>query len=53
MPIEAGSSAHLNDAAHCTSESGLDAFNGVAPRDAREYGVSVTVLNPGLVTTEG
>jgi NAD(P)-dependent dehydrogenase (short-subunit alcohol dehydrogenase family) len=49
----AGKWATQNGAAYCTSKFGLDGFNWVAAREAREYGVSLTVVNPGVVSTEG
>jgi len=49
----AGKWAMRSGAAYCTSKFGLDGFNWVAAREAREYGVSVTVINPGVVSTEG
>jgi len=49
----AGKWAAKSGAAYCTSKFGLDGFNWVAAREAREYGVSVTAINPGVVNTEG
>jgi NAD(P)-dependent dehydrogenase (short-subunit alcohol dehydrogenase family) len=49
----AGKWAMANGAAYCTSKFGLDGFHWVAAREAREYGVNVTVINPGVVSTEG
>jgi NAD(P)-dependent dehydrogenase (short-subunit alcohol dehydrogenase family) len=49
----AGKWAIAGGAAYSTSKFGLDGFHQSAAREAREYGVSVTVINPGVVSTEG
>jgi NADP-dependent 3-hydroxy acid dehydrogenase YdfG len=49
----AGKWAIAGGSAYSTSKFGLDGFHQSAAREAREYGVSVTVINPGVVSTEG
>jgi len=49
----AGKWAMGNGAAYCTSKFGLDGFNWVGAREGREFGVSFTTINPGVVNTEG
>lgn len=49
----AGKWAIAGGSAYSTSKFGLDGFHQSAAREARDYGVSVTVINPGVVSTEG
>jgi NAD(P)-dependent dehydrogenase (short-subunit alcohol dehydrogenase family) len=49
----AGKWAMGNGAAYCTSKFGLDGFSWVGAREGREFGVSFTTINPGVVNTDG